>query len=31
MNRTKSAAQVCYEMIDEFIEAVGSLARQLET
>lgn len=31
MNRTKPAAQVCYEMIDEFIEAVGSLARQLET
>jgi NAD(P)H-dependent flavin oxidoreductase YrpB (nitropropane dioxygenase family) len=30
MNRTKPAAQVVYDMIDEFIEATGSLARQLE-
>jgi NAD(P)H-dependent flavin oxidoreductase YrpB (nitropropane dioxygenase family) len=31
MNRSKPAAQVVYEMIDEFIEAAGSLSRQLET
>jgi NAD(P)H-dependent flavin oxidoreductase YrpB (nitropropane dioxygenase family) len=31
MNRSKPAAQVVYEMIDEFIEATRSLARQLET
>jgi NAD(P)H-dependent flavin oxidoreductase YrpB (nitropropane dioxygenase family) len=30
MNQSKPAAQVVYEMIDEFIEAVQSLARQLE-
>ena len=30
MNETKSSAQVVYEMIDEFIEAVQSLSRQLE-
>jgi NAD(P)H-dependent flavin oxidoreductase YrpB (nitropropane dioxygenase family) len=30
MKQTKSSAQVVYEMIDEFIEAVGSLAQQLE-
>jgi NAD(P)H-dependent flavin oxidoreductase YrpB (nitropropane dioxygenase family) len=31
MNQSKPAAQVVYEMIDEFIEATRSLARQLET
>ena len=30
MNRSKPAAQVVYEMIDEFIEATQSLARQLD-
>jgi NAD(P)H-dependent flavin oxidoreductase YrpB (nitropropane dioxygenase family) len=30
MNRSKPAAQVVYEMVDEFIEATQSLARQLE-
>jgi hypothetical protein len=31
MNQSKPAAQVVYDMIDEFIEATQSLARQLET
>ena len=31
MNQSKPAAQVVYEMIDEFIEATQSLARQLES
>ena len=31
MNRSKPAAQVVYDIIDEFIEATRSLARQLET
>ena len=31
MNRSKPAAQVVYDMIDEFIEAMQSLARQLES
>ena len=31
MNQSKPAAQVVYEMIEEFIEATESLARQLET
>jgi NAD(P)H-dependent flavin oxidoreductase YrpB (nitropropane dioxygenase family) len=30
MNRSKPAAQVVYEMVDEFIEATQSLARHLE-
>jgi NAD(P)H-dependent flavin oxidoreductase YrpB (nitropropane dioxygenase family) len=30
MNETKTSAQVVYEMIDEFIETVGSLVHQLE-
>ena len=30
MNQSKPAAQVVYDMIDEFIEATQSLARQLE-
>ena len=30
MNRSKPAAQVVYEMIDEFIEAAQSLGRQLD-
>ncbi len=30
MNKTKSATQVVYDMIDEFIEATQGLARQLE-
>ena len=30
MNQSKPAAQVVYEMIDEFIEATQSLGRQLE-
>ena len=30
MNRSKPAAQVVYEMIDEFIEATKSLGRQLD-
>ena len=30
MNQSKPAAQVVYDMIDEFIEAAQSLARQLE-
>jgi len=30
MNETKTSAQVVFDMIDEFIEAVQSLARQLE-
>jgi NAD(P)H-dependent flavin oxidoreductase YrpB (nitropropane dioxygenase family) len=30
MNQSKSAAQVVYEMIDEFIDAARSLGRQLE-
>jgi len=31
MNTSKSAAQVVFDMIDEFIEAVQSLGRQLES
>jgi hypothetical protein len=31
MNQSKPAAQVVYEMIEEFIEATELLARQLET
>ena len=31
MNDSKPAAQVVYEMIEEFIESVEALARQLET
>jgi NAD(P)H-dependent flavin oxidoreductase YrpB (nitropropane dioxygenase family) len=31
MNQSKPAAQVVYEMIDEFIEATQSLAHQLDT
>lgn len=31
MNETKSAAKVVFEMIDEFIETVQALARQLES
>ena len=31
MNVSKPAAQVVYDMIEEFIESVESLARQLET
>jgi NAD(P)H-dependent flavin oxidoreductase YrpB (nitropropane dioxygenase family) len=31
MNQSKPAAQVVYEMIEEFIEATQALARQLET
>jgi len=31
MNRSKPAAQVVYDIIDEFIEATRSVARQLET
>ena len=31
MNTTKTAAQVVYDMIDEFIEAVQSLGHQLES
>ena len=31
MNVSKPAAHVVYEMIEEFIESVESLARQLET
>jgi len=30
MNETKSAAQVVFDMIDEFIEAVRGLEHQLE-
>ena len=30
MNRSKPAAQIVYDMVDEFIEASRSLARQLE-
>jgi hypothetical protein len=30
MNQSKPAAQVVYEMIDEFIDATRSLGRQLE-
>ena len=30
MNQPKSAAQVVFEMIEEFIESVESLAKQLE-
>jgi hypothetical protein len=30
MNETKTSAQVVFDMIDEFIETVQSLARQLE-
>ena len=30
MNVSKPAAQVVYEMIEEFIDATQSLARQLE-
>ncbi|MGH9215793.1 MAG: nitronate monooxygenase, partial [Acidimicrobiales bacterium] len=30
MNQTKPAAQVVYEMIDEFIEAAQALGRQLD-
>jgi hypothetical protein len=30
MNQPKSAAQVVIEMIEEFIESVESLAKQLE-
>jgi len=29
MNRSRSAAQVVFELVDEFIEATGQLARQL--
>ncbi len=31
MNESKKSAQVVYEMVEEFIESVESLARQLET
>ena len=31
MNDSKPAAQVVYDMIEEFIEAAQALARQLET
>ena len=31
MNASKPAAQVVYDMIEEFIESVEGLARQLET
>jgi hypothetical protein len=31
MNQTKSSGQVVMDMIEEFIEAVEGLARQLET
>lgn len=31
MNRPKKAAQVVYDMVDEFIEATQSLARQLDS
>ena len=31
MNKTKSATAVVYEMIDEFIEAVGSLNTQMNS
>ena len=31
MNVSKPAAQVVYDMIEEFIESVEALARQLET
>ena len=31
MNRPKKAAQVVYDMVDEFIEATQSLAGQLES
>jgi hypothetical protein len=31
MNQSKPAAQVVYEMIEEFIEATQALARQLES
>jgi hypothetical protein len=30
MNQTKKAAQVVYDMVEEFIEATESLARQLD-
>ena len=30
MNTVRPAAQVVYDMIDEFIEATQSLSRQLE-
>jgi len=30
MNETKTAAQVVFDMIDEFIESVSALAKQLE-
>ena len=30
MNQSKPAAQVVYEMVDEFIDAAQSLGRQLE-
>ncbi len=31
MNRRRSAAQVVFELVDDFIEAAGQLARQLES
>ena len=31
MNRPKKAAQVVYDMVDEFIEATQALAAQLES
>ena len=31
MNRRRSAAQVVFELVDEFIEATGQLVRQLES
>ena len=31
MNQSKTTAQVVFDMVDEFIEATQSLARQLET
>ena len=30
MNQPKKAAQVVYDMVDEFIEATETLARQLD-
>jgi hypothetical protein len=30
MNQTKKAAQVVYDMVEEFIEATETLARQLD-
>jgi NAD(P)H-dependent flavin oxidoreductase YrpB (nitropropane dioxygenase family) len=31
MNRRRSVAQVVFELVDEFIDATGQLARQLES